>query len=265
MPAPLQMPPMRTVLPPSLNSTAICFDRVSLVMMASAAWAAWPAVEPSRAAASMMPARTLSIGSVTPMRPVEPTRTEPCGKASACSVKRAISRASFRPCLPVQALALPELTTTAWARPFFTRSTQTFTGAAQTWLVVNMPATVAGTSETMSARSRFLPLSEPLPVPRRLMSQKTPAAAKALRGDDGTWDLSQFSFHLSSRRPYPTRIANWPWIYNPFTTFLHFPDISRPPVRVSFPPERRWVDAFESRDLNQTPRMPPRVNQWAMI
>ena len=40
----------------------------------------------------MMPARTLSIGIVTPIRPVEPTRTEPCGKASACSAKRAISQ-----------------------------------------------------------------------------------------------------------------------------------------------------------------------------
>src|SRR5262245_17369207 len=55
---------------------------------------------------------------------------------------------------------------------------QTLTGAAQTWLVVNMPATVAGTSETMSARSRFLPLLEPLPVPIRLMSQNTHAARK---------------------------------------------------------------------------------------
>ena len=78
-----------------------------------------------------MPARTLSIGSVTPIRPVDPTKTEPDGKTSVCSVKRAISRASFRPCLPVQALALPELTTTAWARPSGTRSRQTLTGAAQ--------------------------------------------------------------------------------------------------------------------------------------
>src|ERR1035437_4085387 len=58
------------------------------------------------------------------------------------------------------------------------RSTQTLTGAAQAWLVVNMPAAAAGASETMRARSRFFPLSEPLPVPRRLMSQKTPAARK---------------------------------------------------------------------------------------
>src|SRR6185437_11390445 len=41
-----------------------------------------------------------------------------------------------------------------------------------------MPATVDGTSETMSARSRFFPFCEPLPVPIRLMSQKTPAARK---------------------------------------------------------------------------------------
>src|SRR2546430_11596565 len=89
-----------------------------------------------------------------------------------------MASASFQPCLPVQALALPELTTMACAMPFLTRSMQTFTGAAQTWLVVNMPATVAGTSETMSARSRFLPFAEPFPVPRRLMLQKTPEARK---------------------------------------------------------------------------------------
>src|SRR5439155_21141759 len=41
-----------------------------------------------------------------------------------------------------------------------------------------MPATAAGTSETIRARSRFLPFSEPLPVPRRLMSQKIPEARK---------------------------------------------------------------------------------------
>src|SRR2546421_12166032 len=43
-----------------------------------------------------------------------------------------------------------------------------------------MPATVAGTSETINARSRFLPLFEPLPVPSRLMSQNTPEAKKPL-------------------------------------------------------------------------------------
>src|SRR5262249_39854251 len=60
--------------------------------------------------------------------------------------------------------------------PRRTHSMHTFTGAAQIWLVVNIPATVAGTSEKISARSRFFPFSEPLPVPRRLMSQKIPVA-----------------------------------------------------------------------------------------
>ena len=45
-------------------------------------------------------------------------------------------------------------------------------------LVVNIPAIAAGTSETISARSRFCPFSEPLPVPSSLMSQKTAAALK---------------------------------------------------------------------------------------
>src|SRR6266545_5689694 len=89
-----------------------------------------------------------------------------------------MASASLQPCFPVQALALPELMTMAWAVPFFTRWRQSFTGGAQTWLVVNMPATLAGTSETIRARSRFLPFSEPLPVPRRLMSQKIPEARK---------------------------------------------------------------------------------------
>jgi len=92
------------------------------------------------------------------------------------SVNESISSASFIPCFPVQAFALPELTTIACARPFFTRSRHTLTGAAQIWFVVNKPATVAGTFDTISPRSRFCPLSEPLPVPIRFMSQNTPEA-----------------------------------------------------------------------------------------
>src|ERR1017187_6187002 len=119
--------------------------------------------------------------------------------ATAMAAIRVISRASVKPCLPVQALALPVLTTTACATLFFTRSTHTFTGAAQTWLVVNMPATVAGTSDTISARSRFWPLFEPLPVPRRLMSQNTPLARKPLGATtEPLMDLN-FEFMVDSR------------------------------------------------------------------
>src|SRR5215472_2338320 len=62
-----------------------------------------------------------------------------------------------------------------------------------------MPATVAGISDTMSARSRLFPLSDPLPVPRRLMSQKTPAALKPLGATtDPSSDLN-FGFMYSTR------------------------------------------------------------------
>src|SRR6266496_5780113 len=64
----------------------------------------------------------------------------------------------------------------ACATPLRTRAAQSLTGAAQTWLVVNMPATVAGSSERMNARSGLFPFWDPLPVPRRLISQNTPEA-----------------------------------------------------------------------------------------
>src|SRR5882724_3280780 len=180
MPAPLQMPPMRMVCAPSLNSTAISLGRVSLVMMASTVCAAFSREEFKRAAAAAMPRFTLGMGRVTPMRPVEATSTWAAGTRRIFAVTAAISSASRRPRAPVQALALPELTTMARAVDLFARGRLTLTGAAQTWLVVNSPATAAGVSETMSARSRLLPLLEPLPVPRCLMSQNTPAARKPL-------------------------------------------------------------------------------------
>src|SRR5439155_3425298 len=79
---------------------------------------------------------------------------------------------------PVHAFALPEFATIARATPPRTRSMHSRTGAAHTWFVVNMPATAAGPSQTISARSRLAPFSEPRPVPSRLMSQNTPAARK---------------------------------------------------------------------------------------
>lgn len=100
------------------------------------------------------------------------------------------------PWRPVQALALPELMTTAWVRPLAVRGMQTLTGAAQIWLVVKRPATAQGTSETMRARSRFWPLSEPLPVPRRLMSQNTPAVRNPFAATTAPSAGASFGFML---------------------------------------------------------------------
>src|SRR5690606_35841386 len=209
MPEPLAMPPRRTVRPFSMNSTAISFGTVSVVMMARAAarlpvsgpsplpWPsplavaspleppAWPepafpspepaasaaaasSLRPSAARALAMPASTLSMGSRTPMTPVEATATS-CGavpRASATSA--AMRRASARPSGPVTALALPLLATTARSLPPATCSRVTCTGAACTLLVVNTAAAAAGTSDTMTATSLRL----------RLMPACTPAARK---------------------------------------------------------------------------------------
>ena len=57
------------------------------------------------------------------------------------------------PCSPVAALAFPALTTTARMSLDGNRSRHHFTGAAQTRLVVNVPATEQGPSATSKARS----------------------------------------------------------------------------------------------------------------
>ena len=81
--------------------------------------------------------------------------------SSADAVSRTIVQASSRPAVPVQALAQPELVTTACAVPVCTCARLTVTGAATTRLVVNTPAAAAGRSETSRARSalplRFMP------------------------------------------------------------------------------------------------------------
>ena len=71
MPAPLQMAPRRTILPPMVVSTAISFMTVSVVMMASAAdWE--PPMLRAEARAGTLSWMALMFSS-TPMTPVEAT------------------------------------------------------------------------------------------------------------------------------------------------------------------------------------------------
>ena len=132
MPAPLQMPPMRTVFPPSLNSTAICFGFVSLVMMASTAFSGMCNVVAQKRGGfddAVLHVRHRHRDANAARAADENVFG---GHVKIFASRAVISSASFIPCLPVQALALPEFTTMAWAIPFFTRGMQTFTGAAQT-------------------------------------------------------------------------------------------------------------------------------------
>jgi len=191
MPAPLQIPPIRTVDLPTLSSTAISLRCMSVVMIASATCRAFDVDLAIRGAHTRIPRSIFFIGIGIPILPVEQTSTSSAeiraGKldclkqsslSSADAVSRAIVWASRSPWRPVHALAFPEFTTIARASSLRTCCRLIFTGAAQTWFVVNTPATTAGISETIKARSRFCPFSEPLPVPSFLMSQKTAAHLK---------------------------------------------------------------------------------------
>ena len=178
IPAPLQTPPTRTFRPPHESSTAHSFLRVSLVMIASANSPRICACRRKGSDAASIPFATFAIGKGTPIRPVDATKTSSGLNPSAAAASSVIRAASFIPCSPVQALALPELTTTACALPAAARRRQSLTGAAATWLVVNNPAALAGTSDRIKPKSRFFPLFEPFPVPKRLMSQNSPEARK---------------------------------------------------------------------------------------
>ncbi len=57
------------------------------------------------------------MGSGTPMSPVEQTATSAASRPSLSAARSAVAMVSFRPCGPVQALAPPELSTTARISP----------------------------------------------------------------------------------------------------------------------------------------------------
>ena len=138
--------------------------------MASAA--RWPAaVSPARsAAAAGMPVSTAAMGSGTPMRPVEQTRTSSGGQPSAVAVTSHMRRAWARPGAPVAALAFPALRTTAAACPSVRLLRLTCTGAAATRLVVNTPAAVTGRRSAVATSARS-------GSPLALTPQATPAAS----------------------------------------------------------------------------------------
>ena len=75
------------------------------------------------------PARTLSIGSGTPITPVEATSTCFGGMPSRSPTIFVISRAALRPSSPVQTFEQPLDATIAWAAPPPMCSIDTSTGA----------------------------------------------------------------------------------------------------------------------------------------
>ena len=162
IPAPLAMPPTMKPAP----RTVTVFGTVSVVMIASAAAA--PPSGPRAAAAARTPASRRSIGSRSPISPVEHTATSPAPQPSRSATSSAVEWVSGNPAGPVQALAPPELRSTAARAPSLSTCCDHSTGAALTRFRVNTPAADrSGPSLTTSATSAD---------PEALSPAATPAA-----------------------------------------------------------------------------------------
>ncbi len=151
MPAPLAMPLMVTLALPSLTVAVATFGKVSVVMIAVAA-----SIQPSGVAASASVASTpsnLVASSGSPITPVEARKTSPVAQPTAFDAICAVNAVDCLPVLPVKALALPELTTSARALPPFSLARHHSTGADGHFDLVNTPAAVVPLSITASSTS----------------------------------------------------------------------------------------------------------------
>src|ERR1700729_1827313 len=87
-------------------------------------------------------------GSGSPLPPVEGANTPLFLQPTAPAAILAVKAQASRPFLPVNALALPELTTSARALPPLTRARHHSTGADGHFERVNTPATLAPSSNS---------------------------------------------------------------------------------------------------------------------
>ena len=90
------------------------------------------------------PETILSSGSSGPITPVERTRISSASRSSSRPASAAVASASSSPRSPVAAFATPELTTIACGSATSRCAFETTTGAASTWLTVNIAAPTAG-------------------------------------------------------------------------------------------------------------------------
>ena len=113
MPAPLAMPLMVTVALPMRAVAVATLGNVSVVMIACAAARKSPGLR--ALARPAMTGANLAASSGSPITPVEARKTSAGLQPAALAAISAVSLVAARPLLPVKALALPELTTSARA------------------------------------------------------------------------------------------------------------------------------------------------------
>src|SRR5688572_14079452 len=166
IPAPLAMPP--TVQP--FRSCTVVFGTLSVVMIARAA--SGPPSSLRACTAAVTPAVSLSMGSRTPIRPVEATATSIAPIPSSAAACSAVAWVSWKPAAPVHALAPPELRTTARARSPASTCRLQSTGAAGKRLVVKTAAAASSGPWLSTTATSGSPLD--------LSPAATPAAEKPL-------------------------------------------------------------------------------------
>ena len=142
-------------------------DIRSVVMMASDASVQFLAVPPNFAIRFGVAFIIFSEGRGIPIIPVEAMKTSFCKMPSSSATFLVIVSQSFNPFGPVTVFALPLLTITARQLPDFASALRLqMTAGETTRFLVNTAAAVAGTSDTMRARSfiflSFIPQCSPV-------------------------------------------------------------------------------------------------------
>ena len=166
MPAPLAIPLMVTVVPSIFAWAVATLGNVSVVMMAFAASRKRPGAALS-ARRCITPSKRCA-GSGSPITPVEARKTSAGLQPAASLASFAVNAVAARPVLPVKALALPELTTSARALPPLSLARHHSTGADGHFERVATPATVVPFSKSTSSTSvRSLYLMPAAPVAMR--------------------------------------------------------------------------------------------------
>ncbi len=156
MPAPLAMPLTVTVVLPMRAVAVATLGKVSVVMIALAA-----ARKSAGLACAARPAITganFEASSGSPITPVEARKISAGLQPAALAAMSAVSLVAARPLLPVKALALPELTTSARAKffadlPAFKCARHHSTGADGHFDLVKTPAVVVPASNSASSTS----------------------------------------------------------------------------------------------------------------
>ena len=119
------------------------------------------------------------MGSRSPIRPVEHTAISPGESSMAAARRSAVACVSWKPGAPVQALAPPELSTTARTRPPLTTWRVQVTGAAWIRLEVNTAAAARdGPSFSTTATSGWPESFRPAATP----AARNPSGAVTLMG-----------------------------------------------------------------------------------